>query len=71
MTRESGVDETVRYKFPGAHAIDGSGVSGAGDNREILLEEGGDINPKTVRENVRQSQETIRPAGSTSNNLKQ
>ena len=46
-TRESGVDETVRYKFPGAHVIDGSGASGAGDNREIPLEEGGDINPKT------------------------
>jgi hypothetical protein len=45
--RESGVDKTVRYKFPGAHAIDGSGASGAGDDHEIPLEEGGDINPKT------------------------
>ena len=36
----------VRYKFPGAHVIYGSGASGAGDNREIPLEEGGDTNPK-------------------------
>lgn len=69
--RESGVDEIVRYKFPGAHVIDGSSASGAGDNREIPLEEGGDINPKMVRENVRQGQKTIRPAGSMGNNLKQ
>ena len=45
--RESGVDETVHYKFSGAHVIDGSGASGAGDNHEIPLEGGGDINPKT------------------------
>ncbi|OCL01787.1 hypothetical protein AOQ84DRAFT_328463, partial [Glonium stellatum] len=44
---ESGVDETVRNKSSGASVIYGSGASGAGDNREIPLEEGGDINPRT------------------------
>jgi hypothetical protein len=44
---ESGVDESVRQRFPGANVKYGSGASGAGDNREIPLDEGGDINPQT------------------------
>jgi hypothetical protein len=44
---ESGVDEAVRGNFPGADVRYGSGASGAGDNRDIPLEEGGDINPNT------------------------
>lgn len=45
--QESGVDEAVKSKFPGADVIHGSAASGAGDNREIPLEEGGSINPNT------------------------
>lgn len=44
---ESGVDESVRNKFPGADVLYGSGASGAGDNREIPLSEGGDLDPRT------------------------
>lgn len=44
---ESGVDEGVTRKFPGAEVTIGSAASGAGDNREIPLSEGGDINPAT------------------------
>ena len=44
---ESGVDEQVEQKFPGANVIYGSAASGAGDNREIPLSEGGDLNPRT------------------------
>lgn len=40
---ESGVDETVTSKFPGSTVQVGSGASGAGDNREIPVEEGGDV----------------------------
>ena len=36
-------------KFPGSTAEYGSKVSGAGDNREIPLEEGGDIQKGTGR----------------------
>ncbi|KAF2260025.1 hypothetical protein CC78DRAFT_536645 [Lojkania enalia] len=46
-TLESGVDESVRGKFPGSSVIYGSGASGAGDNREIPLSEGGDLDPRT------------------------
>ncbi|KAI9692553.1 MAG: hypothetical protein M1822_006784 [Bathelium mastoideum] len=46
-TAESGVDESVRQKFPGAEVTYGSAASGAGDNREISLSEGGEINPAT------------------------
>lgn len=46
-TNESGVDESVRQKFPGADVTYGSAASGAGDNREIPLSEGGSINPST------------------------
>ena len=44
---ESGVDESVVNKFPGSEVKVGSAASGAGDNREIPLEEGGDINRAT------------------------
>ncbi|GAB1731362.1 hypothetical protein D0864_15732 [Hortaea werneckii] len=46
-TAESGVDQSVQQKFPGASVTYGSAASGAGDNREIPLSEGGDINPTT------------------------
>ncbi|KAI7554245.1 hypothetical protein KC331_g669, partial [Hortaea werneckii] len=46
-TAESGVDQSVQQKFPGASVTYGSAASGAGDNREIPLSEGGDINPAT------------------------
>jgi hypothetical protein len=42
--QESGVDQTVENKFPGAEVTYGSAASGAGDNRD--MPEGG-INPKT------------------------
>jgi len=41
--RESGVNEAVENKFPGAKVTYGSAASGAGDNREIPVEEGGEI----------------------------
>jgi len=40
-TAESGVDESVRGKFPGADVQIGS--TGSGDNRPIPVSEGGDI----------------------------
>ena len=40
---ESGVDAGVTSKFPGSAVVVGSAASGAGDNREIPVEEGGDI----------------------------
>ena len=43
LAAESGVDETVTSKFPGSTVVVGSAASGAGDNREIPVEEGGDI----------------------------
>ncbi|KAK4539113.1 hypothetical protein LTR36_001468 [Oleoguttula mirabilis] len=46
-TTESGVDQNVSTKFPGSSVTYGSAASGAGDNREIPLEEGGDVNPET------------------------
>ncbi|GAB7357591.1 hypothetical protein MBLNU459_g0099t1 [Dothideomycetes sp. NU459] len=46
-TLESGVDESVTSKFPGSEVTYGSAASGAGDNREIPVSEGGDINPTT------------------------
>ncbi|KAK3621285.1 hypothetical protein LTR56_022893 [Elasticomyces elasticus] len=46
-TNESGVDQAVEAKFPGSSVNYGSSASGAGDNRDISLEEGGDINPDT------------------------
>lgn len=93
---ESGVDQSVESKFPGAEVKIGG--QGASDNRQIPLSEGGDINPTTgkqtkasdfqgvggpedkaaidaeirggdndIRSNIRQGDETIRPAGSLSN----
>ncbi|KAL1310521.1 hypothetical protein AAFC00_000806 [Neodothiora populina] len=46
-TNESGVDQGVSNKFPGACVTYGSAASGAGDNRDIPLSEGGDIDPTT------------------------
>jgi hypothetical protein len=46
---ESGIDQSVTNKFPGSTAEYGSKVSGAGDNREIPVEEGGDIQKGTGR----------------------
>ncbi|EMC92473.1 hypothetical protein BAUCODRAFT_38543 [Baudoinia panamericana UAMH 10762] len=46
-TAESGVDESVTEKFPGSTVTYGSAASGAGGNRDIPEEEGGDINPNT------------------------
>ncbi|KAF2151488.1 hypothetical protein K461DRAFT_314319 [Myriangium duriaei CBS 260.36] len=43
--RESGVNEAVTSRFPGSEVTYGSAASGAGDNRQIPLSEGGDINP--------------------------
>ncbi|KAI4736996.1 hypothetical protein E4T50_12513 [Aureobasidium sp. EXF-12298] len=42
---ESGVDESVSNKFPGADVTVGS--TGASDNQRIPESEGGDINPST------------------------
>ncbi|CAO2650204.1 Nn.00g014960.m01.CDS01 [Neocucurbitaria sp. VM-36] len=46
-TRESGIDESVTSKFAGSTVEYGSGASGQGNNRDIPLSEGGDLNPKT------------------------
>lgn len=46
---ESGVNEGVQDKFPGATVTYGSAASGAGDNREIPEQEGGGTNPATGR----------------------
>ena len=47
--RESGIDQSVTEKFPGSTAEYGSKTSGQGDNREIPVEEGGDIQKGTGR----------------------
>ena len=45
---ESGVDESVTKRFPGAGEVTiGSAASGAGDNREIPLSEGGGLDPQS------------------------
>jgi len=49
IVEESGVNDNVENKFPGATVTYGSAASGAGDNREIPDEEGGGINPQTKR----------------------
>ena len=40
---ESGVNTDVTDKFPGSTIKVGSAASGAGDNREIPVDEGGDL----------------------------
>lgn len=40
---ESGVDQSVTGKFPSDQVKIGSAASGAGDNREIPVDEGGDL----------------------------
>jgi len=47
--QESGIDQSVTNKFPGSTAEYGSHTSGAGNNRDIPLEEGGDIQKGTGR----------------------
>lgn len=47
--KESGIDLGVENKFPGSTAVYGSKASGAGDNREIPVEEGGGIQKGTGR----------------------
>lgn len=49
LADESGIDTSVTNKFPGSTAEYGSKVSGAGNNREIPPEEGGDIQKGTGR----------------------
>jgi len=44
---ESGVDTSVTNKFPGSTVKVGSAASGAGDNREIPVDEGGDLISKS------------------------
>ena len=44
---ESGIDQSVTNKFPGSTAEYGSATSGAGDNREIPVSEGGEIDRVT------------------------
>jgi hypothetical protein len=46
LAQDSGVDENIADKFPGASVTVGSAASGAGDNREIPVEEGGDIDAR-------------------------
>ena len=46
---ESGIDQGVTQKFPGSTAEYGSHVSGAGNNRDIPPQEGGDIQKGTGR----------------------
>ncbi|MCJ1307714.1 hypothetical protein MMC25_001362 [Agyrium rufum] len=41
---DSGINEAAAQKYPGGSVITGSAASGAGDNREIPVEEGGSIN---------------------------
>ncbi|KAJ9656660.1 hypothetical protein H2198_004779 [Neophaeococcomyces mojaviensis] len=48
-TDESGIDQAVTNKFPGSTAEYGSHVSGSGNNRDIPLSEGGDIQKGTGR----------------------
>ena len=43
LATESGVDTSVTDKFPGSTIKVGSAASGAGDNREIPVDEGGDL----------------------------
>lgn len=57
---ESGVNTNVEDKFPGAQVKYGSAASGAGGNREIPLDEGGDLNRATG-----QSVSLKNPAGCT------
>ncbi|KAL9114786.1 MAG: hypothetical protein Q9227_001466 [Pyrenula ochraceoflavens] len=49
LALESGVDVARAEKFPGGSVTYGSAASGRGDNREIPVEEGGDIQRGTGR----------------------
>ncbi|KAI9778001.1 MAG: hypothetical protein M1835_005089 [Candelina submexicana] len=46
-TTESGIDTSATTKFPSSTATYGSSSSGSGNNREIPVEEGGDIDGAT------------------------
>ena len=46
LVNDSGVDESVTDKFPGSTITVGSAASGAGNNRDIPPEEGGDIDAR-------------------------
>lgn len=46
---ESGIDQSVMNKFPGSTAEYGSHTSGQGNNRDISVKEGGDIQKGTGR----------------------
>ena len=46
--QESGVNENVEAKFPGASVTVGS--TGASDNRQIPVSEGGDVDPVTGKQ---------------------
>lgn len=41
------MNEAAANKFAGGEVNYGSSASGAGDNRDIALNEGGSVNPKT------------------------
>ena len=58
---ESGIDESAVRKFPGSEVTVGSAASGAGDNREIPVEEGGDINRATGQYEFPGPFSTLRP----------
>lgn len=49
LADESGIDQNVEQKFPGSTADYGSHVSGAGNNRDIPPEQGGDFQRGTGR----------------------
>ena len=49
LADESGIDDSVTNKFPGSTAEYGSKTSGAGNNREIPPEVGGDVQKGTGR----------------------
>ncbi|KAK4694705.1 hypothetical protein P7C71_g2922, partial [Lecanoromycetidae sp. Uapishka_2] len=44
---ESGIDTSAADRFPGGTVKVGSSASGAGDNREIPVDEGGDLITKS------------------------
>jgi hypothetical protein len=47
LALESGIDESATHKFAGSDVVYGSAASGAGNNREIPLSEGGSVDPRT------------------------
>ncbi len=43
IASDSGINEAATNKFPGSTVTVGSAASGAGDNREIPVDEGGEL----------------------------